>query len=80
MVKAVATEWPELLALIDGDRQGELNGKLESSSPAIIQIEATAEDSMEEFERENLRRTRISRSNKGKAPWNKGRKHSAGKF
>ncbi|XP_030466770.2 uncharacterized protein LOC115685789 [Syzygium oleosum] len=77
VVKAVATEWPERLALIDGDRQGELNGKLESSSPAIIQIEAAAEDSMEEFERENLRRTRISRSNKGKAPWNKGKKHSA---
>lgn len=77
VVKAVATKWPERLALIDGDRQGELNGKLESSSPAIIQLEATAEDSMEEFERENIRCTRISRSNKGKAPWNKGKKHSA---
>lgn len=74
MVKAVATQWPERLALINGDRQGELNGELESSSPAIIQPEADGEDPREEFERENLRRTRISRSNRGKAPWNKGKK------
>ena len=38
-------------------------------------------DDVEEMpSKEYERRLRISNSNKGKVPWNKGRKHSPGKF
>lgn len=40
---------------------------------------SSAEDSEDLDEREKLRRKRISKANRGNTPWNKGRKHSAGK-
>ena len=43
------------------------------------QLASSSEDSEELDERERVRRERISQANKGQTPWNKGRKHSAGK-
>lgn len=44
-----------------------------------VQLAYSSGDSEELDERERLRRERISKANKGNTPWNKGRKHSAGK-
>ncbi|KAI3463185.1 hypothetical protein Pfo_019848 [Paulownia fortunei] len=46
-----------------------------SNSPAF-EAQYSSEDSTEMDESERLRRMRISKANKGKTPWNKGRKHS----
>lgn len=48
-------------------------------STSDVQLASSSGDSEEVGERERLRRERISKANKGNTPWNKGRKHSAGK-
>ncbi|KAL1299201.1 hypothetical protein HN51_043630 [Arachis hypogaea] len=56
---------------------------LNPSNPPKVRLEpmnqsSNEDDDSEEIdEREKLRRMRISKANKGIAPWNKGRKHSA---
>ncbi|GMH03848.1 hypothetical protein Nepgr_005687 [Nepenthes gracilis] len=55
-------------------------GNLLLSADSVLQkidIESSSEDSKEVDEKEQLRRMRISKANKGNTPWNKGRKHSA---
>lgn len=51
-------------------------------SPSILDLDAerviTFNNSGSVIVRENLRRAKISRANKGKVPWNKGKPHSAG--
>ncbi|XP_047315299.1 uncharacterized protein LOC124919174 [Impatiens glandulifera] len=46
-------------------------------SAAAVTAKIEQDDEPELDEREKLRRTRISKANKGNTPWNKGRKHSA---
>ncbi|KAK4790424.1 hypothetical protein SAY86_017728 [Trapa natans] len=77
-IKAVATLEQKKLALSDnGDiyQQNLQVGFHKSSSTTVAN--SSAEDSEDLSEREKLRRTRISKANKGNIPWNKGRKHSA---
>ena len=46
------------------------------SNAAVVDASQTDAEGVDE--RERLRRSRISSANKGKVPWNKGRKHSPG--
>ncbi|XP_075506909.1 uncharacterized protein LOC142543493 [Primulina tabacum] len=46
------------------------------SNAYVREPQASGEDSTEVDERERLRRSRISKANKGNTPWNKGKKHS----
>lgn len=48
-------------------------------STSELQLASSSGDLKELDEKERLRRERISKANKGNTPWNKGRKHSAGK-
>lgn len=50
------------------------------STSSDVELASSSGDSEEVDERERLRRERISKANKGNTPWNKGRKHSAGKI
>lgn len=46
------------------------------SNAYVCELQTSGEDSTEVDERERLRRSRISKANKGNTPWNKGKKHS----
>lgn len=46
------------------------------SNAYLCEPQTSGEDSTEVDERERLRRSRISKANKGNTPWNKGKKHS----
>lgn len=46
------------------------------SNAYVCEPQASGEDSTAVDERERLRRSRISKANKGNTPWNKGKKHS----
>ncbi|XP_065867389.1 uncharacterized protein [Euphorbia lathyris] len=76
-IKAVATLEPKSSThKKDGYKK---NAQLEvDSDVSVAQAEAKAssEDTSDVDEKELLRRTRISKANKGNTPWNKGRKHS----
>ncbi|KAG6425778.1 hypothetical protein SASPL_109982 [Salvia splendens] len=59
--------------------QNALMMDVDSVRPSSTEIElaqSSSEDSTDVDEREKLRRTRISKANKGNTPWNKGKKHS----
>lgn len=71
---AVATTTPRCLIPSDHDAKILL---VSDSDVQEVQVEST-NDEDEIDERERLRRTRISKANKGNVPWNKGKKHSAG--
>ncbi|KAK4781168.1 hypothetical protein SAY87_017274 [Trapa incisa] len=79
-IKAVATLEQKRLTLCDDGEIYQQNlqvGFHESSSTTVAKANSPAEDSEDLSEGEKLRRTRISKANKGNTPWNKGRKHSA---
>ncbi|XP_073271057.1 uncharacterized protein [Primulina huaijiensis] len=46
------------------------------SNAYVCEPQASGEDSTEVYERKRLRRSIISKANKGNTPWNKGKKHS----
>ena len=83
LVKAVATlELSSLTPKCLVQRKGE-----EKENNVVLSTEeqqssvldsTTSKESEEVDEKEKLRRMRISKSNKGNTPWNKGRKHSPG--
>lgn len=54
-------------------------GATVAPSSSDVRLASSSGDSEELDARERLRRERISKANKGNTPWNKGRKHSAGK-
>ncbi|XP_074557538.1 uncharacterized protein LOC141813468 [Curcuma longa] len=70
---AVATTSPRCLIPSDCDAKILLVSDLDVQE---VQVEST-NDEDEIDDRERLRRTRISKANKGNVPWNKGKKHSA---
>ncbi|KAL5995053.1 hypothetical protein ACLOJK_025111 [Asimina triloba] len=75
-VSAIATIEPKYLVLTeDADTQTSNLPPGANSSSKIL--DSSSEESSDLDEREKLRRSRISKSNKGNVPWNKGRKHSA---
>ena len=79
-IRAVATLEPQCsVPKEEGHIKSQLGG---DSSPSSTQLESlmSGDSDKEPDEREKLRRTRISKANKGNTPWNKGRKHSAGNF
>lgn len=83
MIKAVATfEIADINCKNEGIEgyQNVLRMDIDSgrSNPPVVEQESSSEDSKDVSEREKLRRMRISKANKGKNPWNKGRKHSPG--
>lgn len=75
LMKAVATSMPACLVPHECDTKL-LDSNLDAQA---IQIESTNDETSVIEDREKLRRMRISKANKGNVPWNKGRKHSAGK-
>lgn len=79
-IKAVATLEPKCLANKEDGHKISENAQLDIDFDASkVQAESSSADSTELGEKERLRRIRISKANKGNTPWNKGRKHSAGK-
>ncbi|PIN13740.1 hypothetical protein CDL12_13638 [Handroanthus impetiginosus] len=78
MIQAVATF--EIAREREGVKEYEnvLSMNVDSVRPNSSGLEQkfSSEDSTELDEREKLRRMRISKANKGKVAWNKGRKHS----
>lgn len=79
-IKAVATLEPKRLALSEDATMYSKGSQVgPESSPLTSTVKSSNEDTKELDEREILRRLRISKANKGNTPWNKGRKHSAGK-
>lgn len=81
LIKAVATLEPTkgLVQNKNGHKGCDVPPIANSSSFQTIELESSSEDLKELDEREKMRRLRISKANKGNTPWNKGRKHSAGK-
>lgn len=79
-IRAVATLEPKCSVPKEDGRNTSQLGR--DSSPSSTQLESlkSGDSDEEPDEREKLRRMRISKANKGNTPWNKGRKHSAGKF
>lgn len=78
-IKAIATFEPQSsVHKGDGNRKTSRgNEQLGANSDTLTaQVESLREDSMTLDDREELRRKRISKANKGNTPWNKGRKHS----
>ncbi|GAA0169927.1 hypothetical protein LIER_24305 [Lithospermum erythrorhizon] len=80
VIRAVATfkciERTEFTEQLGGYQNLRMGFESSSSTPMITEKLSTDEDSAEMEESEKLRRSRISKANKGKTPWNKGRKHS----
>ncbi|KAL5995052.1 hypothetical protein ACLOJK_025110 [Asimina triloba] len=74
-VSAIGNIEPKYLVLTEDAGMQTSNLPLGSSSKSL---DSSSEESSDLDEREKLRRSRISKSNKGNVPWNKGRKHSAG--
>ncbi|XP_010934954.1 uncharacterized protein [Elaeis guineensis] len=75
-IKAVANVAPNCLVPSEDDHK--CNSNLLFGSDSYSQgYQSSNDDSSEQDDREKLRRMRISRSNIGRVPWNKGRKHSA---
>ncbi|WCJ39289.1 hypothetical protein M5689_020287 [Euphorbia peplus] len=72
-IKAVATLEPK--SSVHKEDGYKKNAQLEVNSE-VSTAEASGEDTSDVDEKELLRRTRISKANKGNTPWNKGRKHS----
>lgn len=70
MIKAVATLEPRC-----SDKENDNAHQLSTDSKATLP--GTDDQPVVLDDREALRRSRISDANKGKQPWNKGRKHSA---
>lgn len=80
MIKAVATlERRGFVQDRNGQKVCDVSQVGVHSGLPKIEPECSSEDSKELGERERLRRLKISKANKGNTPWNKGRKHSAGK-
>lgn len=78
LVKAVATLEPKgLVQNKNGQKHFNVSNDVVDSRKLKMESESSSEE-RESDERERLRRSRISKANKGNTPWNKGRKHSAG--
>lgn len=78
-IRAVATLEPKCsVPKEDEHNKSQLGGDSSPSSTGLESLKSGDSDE-EPDEREKLRRMRISKANKGNTPWNKGRKHSAGK-
>lgn len=78
LIKAVATLEPECSVQGKGEEK-ESNVILSPEEQQSSVLDSTTSKESEEVdEKEKLRRMRISKSNKGNTPWNKGRKHSPG--
>ena len=77
LITAVATIEPECLVRKE-DRAKDAVLGVDAGLPAM-QFQSSDGETEALDEREKLRRMRISKANKGNTPWNKGRKHSAGK-
>ncbi|GAB4849975.1 hypothetical protein Ancab_029274 [Ancistrocladus abbreviatus] len=78
LIKAVLTLEAESPVMSEDRQEGLSNLPLiASSGTPKVHVELSNEGLEELDEREKLRRMRISKANKGKTPWNKGRKHSA---
>uniref|UniRef100_A0A7C9ABL1 Nuclease associated modular domain-containing protein n=1 Tax=Opuntia streptacantha TaxID=393608 RepID=A0A7C9ABL1_OPUST len=77
LVKAVATFDPKISVQSEDGGKGR-NGSLciHESVSSTVHAESSDADSEEIDEKEKSRRVKISKANKGKMPWNKGRKHS----
>lgn len=85
MIRAVATLEKESTKANQINQEG---GGYQSSMGTSIgsgnstccanEVESQTDESTKLDEIEKLRRSRISKANKGKTPWNKGRKHSPG--
>jgi NUMOD3 motif len=71
---ALATIRSEMLAPIYSS-ESQIGADYNFGAPQDVSQEDSDVD-----EREKLRRSRISRTNKGNIPWNKGKKHSPGWF
>lgn len=82
LINAVAALEPKAKGLVqnkNGQKGCDVTHFGIDSSLPTIELKYSSEDSKELDERERSRRLRISKANKGNTPWNKGRKHSAGK-
>lgn len=77
LITAVATIERECLVRKEDGAKNALLGA--DSGLPTMHFELSDGESEELDDREKLRRMRISKANKGNTPWNKGRKHSAGK-
>lgn len=77
LIKAVSTLEPSGLVQSEkGHKDCDVPVVGDSSSFPKIEPESSSEDLSKLDEKEQLRRSRISKANKGNTPWNKGRKHS----
>ncbi|XAR49823.1 hypothetical protein NMG60_11003976 [Bertholletia excelsa] len=78
VIKAVATLEPKVALKSNGRHGVRENGLpgVDSRGTSEFGHQSSNEDSEKLDEREKLRRTRISKANKRKTPWNKGKKHS----
>lgn len=75
VIKAVATLEPTRLT----KRKDDFSWRVDvDSGSSAVSDGVEQQSSTEPSDREKLRRMRISKSNKGNTPWNKGRKHSPG--
>ncbi|KAK6911343.1 Nuclease associated modular domain 3 [Dillenia turbinata] len=77
LIKAVATFEPKLVP--NGEKwKDSCRLQMDNDlSTSLVQLSSSNEDTGTLDDKEKLRRTRISKANKGNTPWNKGRKHSA---
>ncbi|WOH04117.1 hypothetical protein DCAR_0623525 [Daucus carota subsp. sativus] len=75
LINAVATLEPKIVNEKNA-HDGHCTLHIHSDSETLQRAEhqSTSDDELDD--REKLRRKRISKANKGKSPWNKGRKHS----
>jgi len=81
LIKAIATlEQKCSLESEDGDKKNDVLSSTVAKLSSSVDIDSSNEDLEDVDDREKLRRIRISKANTGKTPWNKGRKHSPGRF
>lgn len=77
-VEAVTLKEPSFSVYSDDNDDDYEDMQFDSNSQVIVSPTPNEGNSSELDDREKLRRSRISKANKGNVPWNKGRKHSPG--
>ncbi|KAJ1389509.1 Nuclease associated modular domain 3 [Sesbania bispinosa] len=76
-IKVVTTFEPKGLSSKPNKCNVDLELGIKPHPPGGVSLQFSDDESEQLDDREKLRRMRISKANRGNAPWNKGRKHSA---